>query len=110
MAPRGKLDAGCGQKHRACHAAGHQRAAHLEQARQQAMVLALLKLGHRWLWVQPLLEQQGLLAEALFAERVGWPDQHVITADAVSAQTRPYFSQLLIRQRSQGVPSPPVLP
>lgn len=82
----------------------------LEQARQQAMVLALLKLGHRWLWVQPLLEQQGLLAEALFAERVGWPDQHVITADAVSAQKRPYFSQLLIRQRSQGVPSPPVLP
>ena len=36
---------------------------------------ALLKLGHRWSWVHALLERRGLLASALFAQRVGWPDQ-----------------------------------
>jgi precorrin-2/cobalt-factor-2 C20-methyltransferase len=38
-------------------------------------VLALLKLGHRWRWVRPLLAARGVLEGALFAQRVGWPDQ-----------------------------------
>lgn len=70
----------------------------LAWARQIGTVLALLKLGQRWSWVRPLLEQRGLLAEALFAQRVGWPDQLVMPASAVPPAEQPYFSLLLIRQ------------
>jgi precorrin-2/cobalt-factor-2 C20-methyltransferase len=67
--------------------------------------LALLKLGHRWSWVRPLLEQRGLLEAALFAQRVGWPEQLLALAAAVPASEQPYFSLLLIRKGW-----PPVLP
>ena len=70
----------------------------LDNAAATGQVLALLKLGRRWNWVQPLLKQRGLLQQALFAERVGWPDQQVCSADAAEAEPRPYFSLLLIRQ------------
>jgi len=73
-------------------------AALLEQAAATGSVLALLKLGHRWSWVQPLLAARGLLEQALFAQRVGWPDQLVQPAVLVSAAEQPYFSLLLIRQ------------
>ena len=48
--------------------------------------------------VRPLLERRGLLEEALFARRVGWPDQVVAPAAALAAGEMPYFSLLLIRQ------------
>jgi len=67
--------------------------------------LALLKLGHRWSWVRPLLEQRGLLDQALFAQRVGWPEQLLAPAAQVLASEQPYFSLLLVRQGW-----PPVLP
>jgi len=70
----------------------------LQRARREATVLALLKLGHRWSWVRPLLEAAGLLEAALFAQRVGWPDQLLAPAAAVPADEQPYFSLLLIRQ------------
>ena len=70
----------------------------LDNAAATGQVLALMKLGRRWSWVQPLLRQRRLLHQALFAERVGWPDQRVCSADAVEAEPRPYFSLLLIRQ------------
>ena len=60
--------------------------------------LALLKLGHRWAWVRPLLATRGLLDAALFAQRVGWPEQLLAAAAAVPAEEQPYFSLLLIRQ------------
>jgi precorrin-2/cobalt-factor-2 C20-methyltransferase len=60
--------------------------------------LALLKLGHRWSWVRPLLEQRGLLERALFAQRVGWPEQLLAPAAQVPASEQPYFSLLLVRQ------------
>lgn len=60
--------------------------------------LALLKLGHRWSWVRPLLEQRGLLDRALFAQRVGWPEQLLAPAVQVPASKQPYFSLLLVRQ------------
>ena len=72
--------------------------AQLEQAAATGTVLALLKLGHRWAWVRPLLVVRGLLAGALFAQRVGWPDEQVTAAAAVPAAEQPYFSLLLIRQ------------
>ena len=71
----------------------------LGQADAQGQVLALLKLGRRWRWLRPLLEQRGLLSRALFAEKVGWPDQCIAPAEQIPAGERPYFSLLLIRQR-----------
>jgi len=70
----------------------------LDQAAATATVLALLKLGQRWRWVRPLLAARGLLEAALFAQRVGWPDQLVSPAQRVPAEEQPYFSLLLIRQ------------
>ncbi|MEB3263847.1 MAG: precorrin-2 C(20)-methyltransferase [Synechococcus sp.] len=70
----------------------------LERCAATGEVLALLKLGHRWAWVQPLLQRRGLLAQALFAQRVGWPEQRVVPASEVEAGESPYFSLLLIRQ------------
>lgn len=70
----------------------------LAQAAAAGWVLALLKLGGRWPWVRPLLAERGLLADALFAQRVGWPDQRLCPAAEVPAAEVPYFSLLLIRQ------------
>jgi precorrin-2/cobalt-factor-2 C20-methyltransferase len=70
----------------------------LDAAARDGTVLALLKLGHRWQWVQPLLAQRGLLDQALFAQRVGWPDQLLAPASVVSPAEQPYFSMLLVRQ------------
>ena len=70
----------------------------LAEAAASATVLALLKLGHRWTWVRPLLAQRNLLAGALFAQRVGWPDQLLAPAAEVPADEQPYFSLLLLRQ------------
>ena len=75
----------------------------LDRAAAEGVVVALLKLGQRWAWVRPLLERRGLLEEALFARRVGWPDQEVAPAAAVAAGEMPYFSLLLIRQGWPGV-------
>ena len=70
----------------------------LDEAAICNRVIALLKLGNRWTWVRPLLEKKGLLDKALFAQRVGFSDEQVMLARAVSATVRPYFSLLLIRQ------------
>ena len=70
----------------------------LERCGREGTVLALLKLGRRWPWVRQLLAQRDLLPQALFAQRLGWPDQRVAAADQVRATERPYFSLLLIRQ------------
>ena len=70
----------------------------LDRAGAEGTVLALLKLGRRWHWVRPLLEARGVLEQALFAQRVGWPDQLLAPASAVPAEEQPYFSLLLVRQ------------
>jgi len=70
----------------------------LSDAGGSATVLALLKLGRRWRWVRPILAARGLLEQALFAQRIGWPDQLLCSAAAVPAEEQPYFSLLLIRQ------------
>lgn len=70
----------------------------LDEAAASGRVLALLKLAHRWTWVRPILEQRQLLPAALFAQRLGWPDQQVMQATQVPAQAKPYFSLLLVRQ------------
>ncbi len=69
-----------------------------EEAATSMRVLALIKLGHRWEWVRPLLDDMGLLEGALFAQRVGFSDQKVMPAINISKSVRPYFSLLLLRQ------------
>ena len=71
----------------------------LQSARKTSTVLGLIKLGQRWSWVRAVLEQEQLLDRALFAQRVGWPDQWLASAQAVPDDVRPYFSMLLIRQQ-----------
>ncbi len=70
----------------------------LLEAKKKQRVLVLLKLGHRWSWVRPLLKELDLLEKALFAQRLGWPDQELALASCVSAEERSYFSLLLVRQ------------
>jgi precorrin-2/cobalt-factor-2 C20-methyltransferase len=70
----------------------------LESAKADCMVLALIKLGQRWPWVRTCLDQRRLLEGSLFAQRVGWPDQVLARATEIPAESKPYFSLLLIRQ------------
>ena len=70
----------------------------LDAAAYSRRVLALLKLGRRWVWIRPLLERKELLNDALFAQRVGFPDQQVIKASEAFETETHYFSMLLIRQ------------
>ena len=74
----------------------------LSEAAQRRRVVVLLKLGKKWKWVKPLLEELDLLESSIFAERVGFSDQQILRASNLSSGRRPYFSLLLIRQ---GFPS-----
>ena len=66
-------------------------------ARDQGQPLVLLKVGRRWRWLRPLLDELELLESALYGERVGWPEQLVLPAAGVAAEERPYFSLVLLR-------------
>ena len=66
-------------------------------ARDQGQPMVLLKVGRRWRWLRPLLEELQLLESALYGERVGWPDQLLSPAAAIAAGERPYFSLVLLR-------------
>ena len=66
-------------------------------AREHGQPMVLLKVGRRWRWLRPLLEELQLLECALYGERVGWPEQLVLPAASVAAEERPYFSLVLLR-------------
>ena len=70
----------------------------LSEAAMTNRVIVLLKLGKKWTWVKPLLEELDLLESSLLAERVGFSDQQILRASNLSSESRPYFSLLLIRQ------------
>ncbi len=70
----------------------------LDESVSLGRVLALIKLGHRWNWIRPLLEKRDLLNNALFAQRVGFSDELVVKACDISASEKPYFSLLIIRK------------
>ena len=61
-------------------------------------VVVLLKLGKKWEWVKPLLEELDLIKMSVFAEKIGFSDQQILKASDISSGARPYFSLLLIRQ------------
>ena len=70
----------------------------LSDAALKKRVVVLLKLGKKWEWVKPLLEELDLIKQSIFAERIGFSDQQILRASELSTSTRPYFSLLLIRQ------------
>jgi precorrin-2/cobalt-factor-2 C20-methyltransferase len=70
----------------------------LSEAATKRRIIVLLKLGKKWEWVKPLLEELDLVKRSIFAERIGFSDQQILRASDVPSGTRPYFSLLLIRQ------------
>ena len=70
----------------------------LSDAAYKKRVVVLLKLGKKWEWVKPLLEELDLTKKSIFAERIGFSDQQILSASDLSSGSRPYFSLLLIRQ------------
>jgi len=70
----------------------------LSEAVSKKQIVVLLKLGKKWEWVKPLLEELDLIKKSIFAERIGFSDQQILKASDLSSGTRPYFSLLLIRQ------------
>ena len=70
----------------------------LFEAALKKRVVVLLKLGKKWTWVKPLLKELDLLESSIFAERVGFADQKILSASDLNEDNRTYFSLLLIRQ------------
>ena len=70
----------------------------LSEAERLRRVVVLLKIGKKWTWVKPLLEELDLLESSIFAERVGFSDQRIVRASDLSPENKQYFSLLLIRQ------------
>ncbi len=70
----------------------------LIEAKSNQRVLVLMKLGKKWLWLRPLLDQMKLLDMTLFVKRVGFPDERVVLASKVNENQIEYFSLLIIRQ------------
>ena len=70
----------------------------LTEAASKKKIVVLLKLGKKWEWVKPLLEELDLIERSIFAERIGFSDQQILRASELPSATRPYFSLLLIRQ------------
>lgn len=70
----------------------------INEAFSNRRVLVLLKLGKRWKWIRPLLEEMNLLEISLFAQKVGFPEEMLLSAKQVPSIEKPYFSLLIIRQ------------
>ena len=70
----------------------------LSDAASKKRVVVLLKLGKKWKWVKPLLEELDLIKRSIFAEKIGFADQEILCASHLSSETKPYFSLLMIRQ------------
>ena len=56
----------------------------LSNAALMKRVVVLLKLGKKWEWVKPLLEELDLIKRSIFAERIGFSDQQILRASDLS--------------------------
>ena len=52
----------------------------LSEAASMKRVVVLLKLGKKWEWVKPLLEELDLIESSIFAEKIGFSDQQILRA------------------------------
>ncbi len=69
----------------------------LDEAFESERNIVFLKLGERWPWVRDVLEKRNLLEKTVFAQRIGFLDQEVAIAGNISAESKTYFSLLIIR-------------
>tara|TARA_B100000965_G_scaffold328766_1_gene291955 strand:- start:5753 stop:6508 length:756 start_codon:yes stop_codon:yes gene_type:complete len=69
----------------------------LKKANSNKNVLAILKIGKRWLWVKDILKKEGLINQTLLASNVGMFNQIIDSAGKYTSDNLPYFSLLIIR-------------
>ena len=60
-------------------------------------VLAIMKVGKRWEWVQYALEEKKILRKAILAINLGMENQYIGDASEYLAKELPYLSLLLLR-------------
>ena len=70
----------------------------LLEAEVSSRVVVFLKLGNKWTWVKPLLQELNVLENSIFAQRIGFEDEKIMKASDMPSSCRPYFSLLLIRK------------
>lgn len=59
---------------------------------------AIVKLGRHFARVRALLQRQGLIAKAFYAEHVGMADERVLPIESADPAQVPYFSIILVRR------------
>jgi len=69
----------------------------LHEAASNNNVLAILKVGKRWVWIKEILKQEKVLNKAILASNVGMSNQFIEKASQYKTHSLPYFSLLLIR-------------
>ena len=67
------------------------------QTKINKTVLAIMKVGKRWISVKEILEKEKIINKALIALNVGMPDEIIQYASKYNLDTMPYFSLILIR-------------
>ena len=65
--------------------------------REKKTVLALMKVGKRWVWVKNLLKKEDIFSKSVIAINIGMPDQIVQDVSKFDQGKVPYFSLLLMR-------------
>ena len=69
----------------------------IRDSRGKKTVLAIMKVGKRWILVREILKKEGIIDSSLIALRVGMPDQIIQYASQYKNDIMPYFSLILIR-------------
>jgi precorrin-2/cobalt-factor-2 C20-methyltransferase len=59
----------------------------------------IVKVGRHLGKVKRVLEISDLLSGAIYASRVGWPDQRIAPLADIAEEDGPYFSNILVRRR-----------
>ena len=69
----------------------------IRESRGNKTVLAIMKVGKRWILVRDILKKEDIIHKSLIALSVGMPDQIIQYASKYKKDFMPYFSLILIR-------------
>ena len=69
----------------------------IRESRVNKTVLAIMKVGKRWIFVREILKKEDIIDTSLIALSVGMPDQIIQYASQYKNDIMPYFSLILIR-------------
>ena len=69
----------------------------IRESRCNKRVLAIMKVGKRWVLIRDILKKEDIINTALIALNVGMPDQYIQYASHYKKDLMPYFSLILIR-------------